>query len=50
MIVKTDKKRAPWKVIAGDSKPYARVAVLEHVCHVIETGLTKRGYNIHDAD
>jgi polyphosphate kinase 2 (PPK2 family) len=50
MIVKTDKKRAPWKVVAGDSKPYARVAVLEHVCHVIETSLTKRGYDIHDAD
>jgi polyphosphate kinase 2 (PPK2 family) len=50
MLTKTDKKRAPWKVIPGDDKPYARVAVLEHVCHTLETNLTERGYNLHDAD
>ena len=50
MITKTDKKRAPWEIIAGDSKPYARVAVLEHVCHTLEAALEKRGYNLHDAD
>jgi polyphosphate kinase 2 (PPK2 family) len=50
MVTKTDKKRAPWKIVAGDSKPYARVAVVEHVCHTLETRLTERGYDIHDAD
>ena len=50
MITKTDKKRAPWKIVAGDSKPYARVAVVEHVCHTLETALTERGYDLHDAD
>jgi polyphosphate kinase 2 (PPK2 family) len=50
MITKTDKKRAAWKIIEGDNKPYARVAVLEHVCHTVETRLIERGYNIHDAD
>jgi len=50
MITKTDKKRAPWKIVAGDSKSYARVAVVEHVCHTLETALTERGYDLHDAD
>jgi polyphosphate kinase 2 (PPK2 family) len=50
MITKTDKKRASWKIIEGDDKPYARVAVLEHVCHTVETKLTALGYNLHDAD
>jgi polyphosphate kinase 2 (PPK2 family) len=50
MLDKTDKKRAPWKVIAGDNKPFARVAVVEHVSHTIERHLTERGYDLHDAD
>ncbi|MFG1609134.1 polyphosphate kinase 2 family protein [Actinoplanes sp. NPDC049265] len=50
MLEKTDQNRAHWKVIAGDNKPHARVAVLEHVCHTLEKQLTKRGYNVHDAD
>jgi len=49
MITKTDKKRAPWKIIAGDSKPYARVAVVETVCHILEKKLTERGYDLRDA-
>jgi polyphosphate kinase 2 (PPK2 family) len=50
MLKKTDKPRARWKVISGDSKQYARLAVAEHVCHVLETTLEKRGYDLHDAD
>jgi polyphosphate kinase 2 (PPK2 family) len=50
MLARTDKKRAPWKVVAGDSKRYARVAVVEHVCHTLEHDLTARGYDLHDAD
>jgi len=50
MFAKTDKARAHWKIIAGDNKAYARVAVLEHTCHTVENALTKRGYNLHDAD
>ncbi len=50
MFTRTDAKNAHWKIIAGDSKPYARVAVLEHVSHTIEKQLTKRGYNLDDAD
>jgi hypothetical protein len=36
--------------VAGDDKRYARVAVVEHVCHAIEHKLTKRGYQLSDAD
>ncbi|GIF17272.1 polyphosphate kinase 2 (PPK2 family) [Actinoplanes tereljensis] len=50
MFAKTDQKRAHWKIIAGDNKSYARVAVLEHVSHTIEKHLTSRGYNLKDAD
>jgi polyphosphate kinase 2 (PPK2 family) len=50
MLDRTDRPRARWHVIPGDDKQYARVAVLEQVCHTIETKLTKRGYRILDDD
>jgi polyphosphate kinase 2 (PPK2 family) len=50
MFTKTDQKRAHWKIVAGDNKAYARVAVVEHVSHAIEKHLTRHGYDIHDAD
>jgi polyphosphate kinase 2 (PPK2 family) len=50
MLDKTDRPKARWHVIAGDDKHYARVAVVECVCHTVEKALTKHGYNIHDAD
>jgi polyphosphate kinase 2 (PPK2 family) len=50
MLARTDKKLARWQVVPGDSKPYARLAVVEHVCHTVERELTKRGYDLHDAD
>ena len=50
MLEKTDRPHARWKIIPGDDKQYARVAVVEQVCHAIETKLTKRGYNLRDAD
>ncbi|WP_229072350.1 polyphosphate kinase 2 family protein [Actinoplanes sp. DH11] len=50
MIERTDRPRARWKVVPGDSKPYARLAVAEHVCHVLETRLKKRGYDLGPAD
>ena len=50
MLDKTDKSRARWHVIPGDDKAYARIAVVEQVCHTVETKLTERGYDLHDAD
>jgi polyphosphate kinase 2 (PPK2 family) len=43
MLECTDHEAAPWTVIAGDSKRYARVAVLEAVITAIEEGLRSRG-------
>ena len=39
MLKRTDHKHAPWIVIAAESKPYARVAVVEAVIDALERGL-----------
>ena len=39
----TDHEPAPWRLIAAENKPYARVAVLDHVIGAIERGLRKVG-------
>jgi polyphosphate kinase 2 (PPK2 family) len=49
MIARTDRPKARWHVIPGDDKPYARFAVVEHVCHVVETRLAKLGYDVEAA-
>ena len=46
MLERTDHKWAPWQVIPGDSKHYARLAVAEAVCHAIEADLTRRGWDL----
>ncbi|GAA2875271.1 hypothetical protein Acy02nite_36080 [Actinoplanes cyaneus] len=43
MLSRTDQPRARWHVIPGDDKAYARLAVVEQVCHVIEKRLAKLG-------
>jgi polyphosphate kinase 2 (PPK2 family) len=42
MLERTDPVWAPWHVIPGDDKHYARLAVVETVCEALETGLKKR--------
>jgi len=39
MIRLTDKKHAPWIVVPGNDKPYARIQVLESVVHALESRL-----------
>ena len=39
MLATTDHPPAPWYVIPAESKPYARVAVIEHVISAIEDSL-----------
>ncbi|HEX8345234.1 MAG TPA: UDP-galactose-lipid carrier transferase [Actinoplanes sp.] len=46
MLQRTDHRAAPWRVVAGDDKHYARVAVTETVCDAVETELTERGYDL----
>jgi polyphosphate kinase 2 (PPK2 family) len=44
MLDETDRPEAPWSVIPGDSKPYARLAVVEAVIARIEEGMRARGF------
>jgi polyphosphate kinase 2 (PPK2 family) len=41
MLDRTDIPAAPWHVIPGDDKHYARLAVVETVCDALETALTR---------
>jgi polyphosphate kinase 2 (PPK2 family) len=43
MLAATDHPPAPWHVIAAESKPYARVAVLDRVISAIEDALRALG-------
>ena len=43
MLERTDHPAAPWRVIAGEDKRYARVAVLEAAIAAIEHGLRDAG-------
>jgi len=43
MLARTDKPAAPWTVIAGDSKRWARVAVIDTVIARIEEGMRQWG-------
>ncbi|GAB1641580.1 polyphosphate kinase 2 family protein [Krasilnikovia sp. MM14-A1259] len=46
MLERCDPTWAPWRVIAGDDKHWARLAVAEAVCEAVEQELTKRGYDL----
>ncbi len=43
MLAATDHPAAPWHVVAAESKPYARVKVLEIVISTIEAALRSQG-------
>jgi polyphosphate kinase 2 (PPK2 family) len=46
MLEQTDQPWAPWHVIPGDSKRYARVAVIETVNAEIETAMRRHGIDL----
>jgi hypothetical protein len=46
MLKRTSHEWAPWHVVPGDSKHYARLAVVETVCDSIEAELTRRGWDL----
>jgi polyphosphate kinase 2 (PPK2 family) len=46
MLARTDHEVAPWTVVAGDNKRYARVTVVEAVNAAIEKDLSARGYDL----
>jgi AMP-polyphosphate phosphotransferase len=43
MLDRTDREHAPWTLVEADSKPYARVKVLESVIAALEEGLAREG-------
>jgi len=44
MLERTDRPHAPWHVIAGDSKRYGRVEVMDTVIAEIEAGMRRWGF------
>ena len=46
MFEKTDKKNAPWVLVAGNDKKYARVQVLQETLAHIEREALKRGLHL----
>jgi AMP-polyphosphate phosphotransferase len=50
MLAATDHRAAPWHVVAAESKPYARVKVLEIVISTIEDALRELGRDPIEAD
>src|SRR5712691_1791561 len=43
MLARTSHDAAPWHLVAGDDKRYARVKVIETVCRSIKDGMAARG-------
>jgi polyphosphate kinase 2 (PPK2 family) len=50
MLHETDHKRAPWRLIAAENKPYARVAVLREVIEAYEQGMRDSGHEPLDVE
>lgn len=48
MFEKTDKKHAPWYIIPGNNKHYARIQVLKETIHFVKEQAKKRGLEIVD--
>ena len=46
MLKRTDHPEAPWRLIPGESKRWARVAVVTEVIEAIESGLRSRGLEV----
>ena len=46
MLVRTEHPQAPWQLVEGDSKRYARVKVIETVNAEIERGMRERGFPV----
>ena len=49
MLARTAHPAAPWIVVEGESKRYARVKVVEETCRVLERGLAKWGFDVPPA-
>jgi polyphosphate kinase 2 (PPK2 family) len=50
MLARTDQAHAPWDLIEGESKKFARVRVIETVIQRIEEGMRERGAAVPERD
>ncbi|HZZ45391.1 MAG TPA: polyphosphate kinase 2 [Pseudonocardia sp.] len=50
MLVRTDREKAPWYLVAGDDKRSARVTVVETVCRAVENELSALGWELPDTE
>jgi polyphosphate kinase 2 (PPK2 family) len=48
MFERTGTDRAPWRIVPGESKRYARVHVMQEVIAAIEEGCAQRGFPLPD--
>jgi AMP-polyphosphate phosphotransferase len=48
MLEETDRENAPWTLVEGDSKRYARVKVIETVIAAAEDGMRRHGMTVPD--
>jgi polyphosphate kinase 2 (PPK2 family) len=48
MLERTDRPGAPWDVIAGESKKFARISVIETVISRIEEGMRRSSFPVPD--
>ena len=48
MFAETDKKNAPWILIVGDDKKYARIEVLKQIIAHVKKECAHRGLKITD--
>ena len=46
MLARTDLPAAPWILVEGESKRFARVKVMESVIEQIERGCAARGFEL----
>ena len=46
MLERTDRPPAPWHLVEADSKPYARVKVIETVIGRIEGAMEESGFPV----
>ena len=50
MLARTDQPHAPWDLIEGESKKFARVQVAETVIRRIEEGMRERGFEVPELE
>lgn len=48
MFEKTDKKNAPWKIVSGNNKQYARIKVLKETIDFVKSQAKKKGLEVVD--